>query len=308
VIELREKGKINAWNRFVHEFSAKSAQYLFLADADIVLHAPGTLWNMYCALENDSKASIATDRPIKDVALCRRKGLLTWISLGASRMTQAADAQLCGQLYCIKATVARNIYLPADLAACEDGFIKSLACTYFLTRPLSANRVIMAPAASHVFEAYRSPRQILNNQKRQMIGQTIVHLLVDRHLRELPLEQKLNLAETLRARDATDPDWLKRIIADHMNSIRFPWQLIPGIVAFRFHALSKLKPLARLFHLPIAIGGFLLSMIACVRAFRALRSGSFNYWPGKGQLIPPDIAPAPMSSESSPTVTIPKIA
>ncbi len=306
VIDLAERGKLNAWNRYVHEFSAKSAQYLFLADADIVLHAPATLWNMFSALENNSKASISTDSPIKDVALRRYKGPLTLLSLAASRMTQSADAQLTGQLYCIKASVARNIYMPRDLAACEDGFIKSLACTYFLTRPVSPSRIAIAPDASHVFEAYKSPRAILNNQKRQIIGQTIVHLLIDRHLPQLTLEQKLSLADTLRAREAADPDWLKRIIDEHVRSIKYPWQLIPGIVSFRFQRLAKMKPFARLTHFPVAIAGFLISMIACFRAFRALRRGSISYWPGKTVRVE-NAEPAEPEHDSS-TVTVPKIA
>lgn len=307
VIDLAERGKINAWNRYVHEFSAKSAQYLFLADADIVLHSPPTLWNMYSALENNSKASISTDTPIKDVALRRCKGPLSLLSLAASRMTQSADAQLTGQLYCIKASVARNIYMPRDLAACEDGFIKSLACTYFLTRPVSPSRIVIAPDASHVFEAYKSPRAILNNQKRQIIGQTIVHLLIDRHLPQLTLEQKLNLAETLRAREAAEPDWLKRIIDEHVRSIKYPWKLIPGIVSFRFQRLARMKPFARLTHLPVAIAAFLISMIACFRAFRALRRGSINYWPGKTTRVQ-NGEPAAESEHDSSTVTVPKIA
>jgi hypothetical protein len=39
------------------------------------------------------------------------------LALSASQATQSAAAQLCGQHYCIRAEVARNIYLPKDLAA-----------------------------------------------------------------------------------------------------------------------------------------------------------------------------------------------
>ena len=59
-------------------------------------------------------------------------------------MTGSASAQLCGQLYCIRAEVARNIYLPKDLCACDDGFIKALVCTDFLTQ---AAATLAAPSA-----------------------------------------------------------------------------------------------------------------------------------------------------------------
>ena len=111
------------------------------------------------------------------------------MSLGASQMTGSARAQLCGQLYCIRAEVARNIYLPKDLCACDDGFIKALVCTDFLMHQVWPWRIVAAADAAHTFEAYVSPAGILKNQKRQMIGQTIVHVLVDDYLKKLPTSQ-----------------------------------------------------------------------------------------------------------------------
>ena len=279
VVEVQKRGKINAWNMFVHELSSPEAQFLFLADADIVLNEPRTLWSMYRKLEQSSIALISTDTPIKDIALKPRPGLMERVSLAASRMTQSAAAQLTGQLYCIKASIARNIYLPADLAACEDGFIKALACTYFLTHEVRPKHIVVAENASHVFEAYVSLRDILNNQKRQMIGQTIVHLLVDRELRRLPMEQKLNLAETLRAREAADPNWLKLLIAEHMRHTRHAWQLYPNLLSSRFQRLKGLRGLKRITHLPVALAGLAVSLLAAHRAYRALRAGYVNYWP-----------------------------
>lgn len=279
VIEVEKRGKINAWNLFVHELSSREAQFLFLADADIILNEPQTLESMYRTLEANATALISTDTPIKDIALKPARTLMEKFSLAASRMTQSAAAQLTGQLYCIKANVARNIYLPADLAACEDGFIKSLACTYFLTHEVRAKHIVVAPKASHIFEAYVSLRDILNNQKRQMLGQTIVHLLVDRDLKQLPLEQKLNLAETLRAREAADPNWLKLLIAEHIRHTRHSWQLFPNLLRARFQRLKGLHGLRRLTHLPIALAGLVVSLVASRRAYRALHAGYIDYWP-----------------------------
>lgn len=279
VVEVQKRGKINAWNLFVHELSSREAQFLFFADADIVLQERQTLWNMYRTLDENSTAIVSTDTPIKDIALKSRRTLMERVSLAGSRMTQSAAAQLTGQLYCIKASIARNIYLPADLAACEDGFIKALACTYFLTHEVRAKHIVVAPKASHVFEAYVSLRDILNNQKRQMMGQTIVHLLVDRELKRLPLEQKLNLAEALRERESAEPDWLKLLIAEHMRRTRHSWQLFPNLLTSRFERLKGLRGIQRITHLPVALAGLALSLLASHRAYRALRAGYLNYWP-----------------------------
>ena len=43
VEEIPEPGRNNAWNRFVHEFSAPEARYLCLMDADIVFDQANTL-------------------------------------------------------------------------------------------------------------------------------------------------------------------------------------------------------------------------------------------------------------------------
>src|SRR5207248_9873172 len=137
--------------------------------------------------------------------------LLDRLSLATTDMTRQIDGQMTGQLYCIRAEVARRIWLPKDLGAPDDGFIKAIVCTDFFTDDLLPRRIRVAPRASHIFEAYRSPFEVLNNQKRQMIGQTTVHLLVDHYLKNLPLERRLDLATTLRQNDESDPDWLKRL-------------------------------------------------------------------------------------------------
>src|SRR5437879_6350096 len=113
-----------------------------------------TMRNMLLALENNLTASVAVDRPCKDIEFKWHKTFCERLSLAISRVTQSARAQLCGQLYCIRSRVARNIYLPRDLAACEDGFIKSLVCTDFVTHTVEPERICLAEQAEHTFEAY----------------------------------------------------------------------------------------------------------------------------------------------------------
>src|SRR4029077_14790990 len=126
-------------------------------------------------------------------------------------------------LYCIRSEIARNIYLPRDLGACEDGFIKALVCTDFLSRPVLADRIRVAEGAEHTFEAYTSPAAIFRNQKRQMIGQTVVHILMDQYLPTLSPQERLTMAEFLRNKDRDDPIWLKRLISSHLRQIRYWW-------------------------------------------------------------------------------------
>lgn len=278
-IDLKERGKINAWNCYVHHLSAPDSRFLFMMDADIVINETDALWNMVAGLEGNPLAVVATDRPCKNISTKRRKGLVERLSLRAGQMTRAGDAQLCAQLYCIRAETARRIYLPKDLSACEDGFIKSIVCTDFLTRESNPLRIMTVPEASHTFEAYTSVRSILKNQKRQMIGQAIVHVLVDDYLKTLAASERKNLAATLREKDRKDPLWLKRLIAEHVERTRLFWQLIPGLARFRFQRLAKLKGLGKITCLPAALAGFFVSMLSCFMAYGFLKQGGVAYWP-----------------------------
>jgi len=279
VINVTQRGKINAWNQFVHSFSARDAKYLFLMDADILIHPRETLWNMVDTLEKNREASVSVDLPCKDIASKTRKTVWDRVSLGASQMTGTASAQLCGQLYCIRAEVARNIYLPKDLCACDDGYIKALVCTDFLTHQVWPWRIVAAPEAAHTFEAYVSPKTILKNQKRQMIGQTIVHILIDNYLNKLPVSQRTKLAQALTEKEQTDPDWLKRLIAEHIRRTPFCWQLYPGLLSHRFKRLATLNWFKRIACFPAAFAGFLLALVASFMAYVSLKKGATDYWP-----------------------------
>jgi hypothetical protein len=194
-------------------------------------------------------------------------------------MTRAARGQLCGQLYCIRSEVARNIYLPKDLAACEDGFVKALVCTDFLRHAVWPGRIQLVKEAAHTFEAYTKPASIFKNQKRQMIGQTIVHVLVDDYLKKLPLSQRAKLADTLRAKEQTDPAWLKQLIAEHIARTRFFWRLYPGMLTHRFQRLASLSAMKKLICFPAALAGFCVTLISGMMAHATLKSGCTNYWP-----------------------------
>jgi len=279
VMNISQRGKINAWNRFVHSFSARDAKYLFLMDADILIHPRETLWNMVNTLEKNLEATISVDLPRKDISFKQRKTFWERMSLGASQMTGSASAQLCGQLYCIRSDIARNIYLPKDLCACDDGFIKALVCTDFLMHQVWPWRIVAAADAAHTFEAYVSPAGIFKNQKRQMIGQTIVHVLVDDYLKKLPAAKRMKLADALSEKEEADPNWLKRLIREHIRHTRFWWQLYPGLLSHRFKRLASLNWFQRLACLPAALAGFFLAMTSSFLAYASLKKGATDYWP-----------------------------
>ncbi|WP_437737435.1 glycosyltransferase family 2 protein [Sorangium sp. So ce1335] len=276
-LDLPERGKLNAWNVFVHERSAPEAELLVLLDGDIVLHGEGTLWRLCQALLDHPEASISTDEPIKDIALKPRKSIFDRISLATSAMARGG-AQVSGQLYCIRAAVARNIWLPRGLPACEDGFIKALVCTGFLSHETDTRRVIRAPGAAHVFASYATVLDVLRNQKRQMIGQTALHVL-DGHLRRLSPAERERMAETLREMDRADPLWLKRLIGAHVRGTRHFWELFPNLLGYRFQRLMKVPGPKKVAYAPAALAGFLVTLVSSAMAYRFLVRGNTDYWP-----------------------------
>lgn len=279
VVDVPEPGKCNAWNRFVHEFSSLEARYLCLMDADIVFHHRDSIHGLVAALERNPSAAASSGRQVKDILFKERKTLRDRISLATSNLSAAVqNGMLCGQLYCLRARVARNIYLPRGLGAVEDGFIKAAVCTSGFTRDSDPARVVLAPEAAHIFEAYVTPADVLKNQKRQMIGQATVYVLVE-HLKRLPFEQRCTLADALRQMEQRDPDWLKKEVSRHLAAHPRFWQLFPGALTFRWQRLGKMPGLKKLTHLPATVAGSVVTAIACYRAHATLQSGVTQYWP-----------------------------
>lgn len=278
VIDIPEAGRNNAWNRFVHEFSAREARCIGMMDADIIFLEPETVFSLVSTIAGNPHVRAASGRQRKDLLFKPRKSLWDRLSIATSTMTATIEGQITGQLYCLRADMARNLYLPRDLSANDDGFFKQALCTDFLTRPIDPSHIVTAPRAEHIYEAYVLPRDILNNQKRQMIGQTTVHVLLE-YLKTLSVEDRRQLAATLRRHEVRDPEWLKKLIGEHLRRNRHFWQLFPGLVTFRFRRLWKLRGWRKVTHLPAATAGFVVTMVACFRAHRALRNGTTQYWP-----------------------------
>jgi hypothetical protein len=199
-----------------------------------------------------------------------------------SQLTRATEGQLCAQLYCVRAAIARNLYLPRDLGACEDGFIKAVACTDFFTHEILPRRIRIVPGAEHTFEAYTSPLAVLRNQKRQIIGQTILHVLLDDHFKTLTMEERAHLGETLKRKEEADRFWIKRLIGEHLKRTRSFWQLYPGLLTIRWKQLKNLSTWKRLVCFPAAFGSVLVAFVASFMAWKALKKGGTGYWPNKG--------------------------
>ena len=268
VESVAEPGKVNAWNLYVHRFSRPDADLIFLMDADIRYDHVDTLASMVEALNRHPDASVAVDLPVKHVATKTRKSLLDRISLAVSGMTQAAPGQLTGQLYCARGPLLRRVHMPLGLLV-EDGFLKQMLCTDLMRGPCDNNRVVRAPEASHVFEAYTSVKDVFLNQRRQQIGHAVYTYLRD-YLRDRVGEQ--DAGQIIAENNARDPDWFRALIRERVAR-GGAWVMYPGAFAVRWRRLRNLPPLRALLRLPVATAAFLMDVAVLVAANRRLRGG-----------------------------------
>lgn len=215
VCELKEPGKTNAWNRFVHELSRPDTDIFFLADADIQIYMPDTLSNMLEELVTHPDAFVATDLPVKHVAFKEKVGLLDRLSLQTSGM-RSDTGQLCGQLYCARSSFLRRFRIPEQIIV-EDGFIKKMAVSNLLTEPEDpARRIVVAETASHVFQAYTRLPDVYGTLRRQIAGY-IIHRWIWEHVKSR-MQAGEDAGQTMVRLYQADPQWSADLIRDQIEN------------------------------------------------------------------------------------------
>lgn len=168
VFETKTPGKNNVINHTVHTFGRPDTDYFIFIDADIKFLAEDVIQKMIDAMEAKPEAYIASDRPVKHIALKKKKSLFDKISLATSQINQNAPGQIFGQLYIARGDFMRRFMLPREIIQ-DDGFVKKMAVTRFLTEPDDPERrVASAETAYHLFEAYTNPCDVYATQRRQI--------------------------------------------------------------------------------------------------------------------------------------------
>lgn len=275
VESVAEPGKVNAWNLFVHQFCHPQADYIFLMDADIILSHPDTLKNMVLALEQNAHAFVSTDLPQKNIASAGRKSLADLLSLAVSGMTQAAPGQLTGQLYCARGPMLRRVVMPLGLVV-EDGFLKQMLCTEMMRKPCDNSRVVRAPNAMHVFEAYTRVKDVFRNQRRQQAGHAVYTYLRDYLLEHVG---EKDAGEILAENNAHDPEWFRKLIKERVERSG-RWVMYPGAFTVRWRRLRHLSRMQALVKLPVVLMAFCLDVVVLVAANHRIRSGQLaGIWP-----------------------------
>ena len=274
VLDLAQSGKSRTLNALIHIHLRREAEILVFMDGDIRLVRSDTIARIVSGLAENPQLRIFTGRPVKDIAHFAIKtgpvGRL--IAAGAEQLTDFRKS-LAGGLYGIRASAARRIHLPIGLPV-EDGFIRAMVVTDFLTELDHPDRIDGDPEVFFIYESIRTIPALVRHQTRLVVGSAINAMLYARISRLAPTAEA---AEALLREAAADDHWLQRALGEDLP--RAPY----GYVPFRFltKRLRRFDP--RLLLQPSKfvafLGGLGLDLVAWVNASRVMMSGrAAGHW------------------------------
>ena len=275
VCELAQPGKPNALNHYVHQFSDRQADYLILMDADIWFEQEKTLESLVDLLERESHVWVSVDQPIKDVISKPNKNLIEHLSTFVSELSGSNNAVwLCGQLYCARAGVLRNIYMPTELSA-EDSFLYQMVTTDGLKTEPRPDRIARAPQASHVFETYTNPQQLIKHE-RWLIIANITNSLIFEHVQKavkdmqsMPSQELYSASTLFRTWDQQNPRWVTQLLQKKLIA-QSGWISPPAFLARRFTNLRYKSLWKALLLLPLATMALGIDLITLYTANQEL--------------------------------------
>jgi glycosyltransferase involved in cell wall biosynthesis len=273
VVVLPKPGKSAAWNAYIHELSDPQADVLFLLDADIRLTQPNTLSLMLATLRDSPEAEVVVDDPIKETPNQRGK-----VEAVASELARKArnrgPARISGMLYGGFAEALRRVWMPIGLPV-EDGFLRAMILTRGFTEPERFERVVLAPGASHVYEAHGSVSAYLKHERRIVIGGVLNKFLFG-ELGELG--KRGHVGELIRKRNEDDPRWFKAF-TDRMLDAAGPWVVPRDEMLKRLLDLRGAPLRDKISRLPLAAAASVIQAMACIDANRMLKAGlGVGHW------------------------------
>lgn len=279
VRSLSEAGKSNAWNHFIHNFSNKDAKFIVLADADIKFKSPQTLHNTISALLMDPEASVAVDLPLKDTLLKERMTWIEKISIAGSQEAIAGPIGICGQFYCGRARVLRQIWMPKGLSG-EDGFLRAMIVTNFFRQAAKEEKVIRAEDASHYYKGLTSIKAIFQHELRLVIGTTLNCYLMWDSLLFCTDPKGRGAGLAIKEQLEMDPLWYQKFIYNAVSN-RGWWRLPRGMFWRRLRRLRSVEGKWTLSRRKIvtAMVGFALDIPVFICAnYKLKRKNIIGYW------------------------------
>lgn len=271
IFDLEQGGKSRTVHRYIHEFSRKEADLLGFMDGDIRLPQAETLARMVQEMRKRPDLLAFTSRPEKDVVYDRKPvGFMARvIASGGGGLTDFRKS-ICGQLFILRAGIARRIGLPTGLPV-EDGFIRAMVLTDLLSAPEDLARIDGDPEIFHVYESIRSLPELIHHQTRIVVGSAVNAALFGKLRRDAPGE---GAAHAMLMASARDEDWLASTL--HEELPRRPH----GYVPFDF-LTKRLRGSARRGlkgYVMLVVGLGLDALVYILATIRMLRRQGAHHW------------------------------
>jgi glycosyltransferase involved in cell wall biosynthesis len=275
VFETKTPGKNNVINHTVHRFGHPDTDYFIFIDADICFITTDVIQSMIDALEEKPDALIASDRPVKHVVFKKRQNLFDWISIRTSVINQNAPGQIFGQLYIARGAFMRHFMLPHEIIQ-DDGFVKKMAVTRFLTEPDDPQRrVTSAHAAYHLFEAYTRPYDIYATQRRQISG----YMIHEWHWTFLKSQMRdgEDAGDIIMRLTKENPDWSTELVERKVKEgdTKRHYRIV---IQTRISRWKHSTPTKRLARLPLLLFQMALDTLVYQDARRVLRKNLTTIW------------------------------
>lgn len=271
---IAESGKSNAWNTYVHRFSDPLADFLIFMDADITLVGASTLRLLVDALAHHPEAKISVDVILKDIAFKRNQSLRDRISLAATELNQAGPAKLAGSLYCGRASVLREIWMPKGLLV-EDGFLKAMVATQNFTNSEDPHALIQAQGAAHTFEAVTNLRALFKHEVRLLVG-TWMNVVLFAYLRKVGNGGIKTAGALICEWNEKSPDWFLSLL-QHRENVREFWAFTYNVITLPIRQALCIKLPKSLLKMPVALFRCAFTTAALVSASSLIRKRIYQW-------------------------------
>ena len=271
---IAESGKSNAWNMYVHRFSDTLADFFIFMDADITLVGASSLRLLVDALIHNPDAKVSVDVILKDIAFKQHQSLTDRLSLAATELNQAGPAKLAGSLYCGRASVLREIWMPRGLLV-EDGFLKAMVATQSFTSCENAHALVQVQGAAHTFEAVTSPRSVFKHEVRLLVG-TWMNIVLFAHLRNIASGSIKTVGALICEWNDKKPDWFPSLLAHGHNHREF-WLFTYNVITLPIRQALRFNLPQVLLKLPVALFRSAFTTAALVSASGLIRKRIYHW-------------------------------
>jgi len=225
VIDRAEPGKSRTMNWFLREHLRPEADLVMFVDSDIRLPMAGSMAHMVSEMRSRPELFVFTSRPVKDVVHNKTPlgpvGRL--IAAGREGLTDYRRS-IAGSLFVLRADFARRLYIPAGLPV-EDGFIRGMILTEFLSQPEDFTRIDGHHDVFHLYESVLTPGALVRHQTRIVLGSAVNAAMYKRMRRIAPTAAK---AITLLQEASENDSWLAQMLKEELPQAPY------GYIPFRF--------------------------------------------------------------------------